>query len=173
MVELNAGSFSVRLAGIDAPECSHFGKPGQPFSAEARAFLENLVRGRPGYIVPHSVDQYQRLIASVYVKRAPGFSNLFGLLPAGYENASLAMARAGLATVYRGTGAEYGGAKAELEAAERVAKRALRGMWKQRDSYESPAAYKRRLRDSSPVVRNAPSAGKAPQKNVRWWRRWF
>lgn len=39
-------TISVRLAGADAPESSHFGKPAQPFSKEAKEELEKLVLGR-------------------------------------------------------------------------------------------------------------------------------
>ena len=29
-------TISVRIAGVDAPECAHFGQPGQPFGPEAK-----------------------------------------------------------------------------------------------------------------------------------------
>jgi len=29
-------TIGIRLAGVDAPECAHFGQPGQPFGEEAK-----------------------------------------------------------------------------------------------------------------------------------------
>ncbi|SPO21974.1 uncharacterized protein UTRI_01961_B [Ustilago trichophora] len=37
-------TISVRIAGVDAPESAHFGKPAQPFSKEAKAFLTSMVQ---------------------------------------------------------------------------------------------------------------------------------
>lgn len=34
--EAEGQTFGVRLAGIDAPECAHFGNPDQPFGPEAK-----------------------------------------------------------------------------------------------------------------------------------------
>ena len=33
-------TIGVRLAGVDAPECAHFGKEGQPFGEEAKYGLD-------------------------------------------------------------------------------------------------------------------------------------
>lgn len=61
---------------------------------------------------------------------------------------SLALLKAGFATVYTGKDAEYGRLKECYSAAEEKARLKGRGMWKQlkTDSYESPADYKRRTK---------------------------
>lgn len=90
----------------------HDGNPAQPFANEARDYLSKLVKDRKLIIKLHSVDQYSRAVASVYVKRCFFFR----------RNLSLAMVEAGLATVYRESGAQYGGIRDELDSAEANAK---------------------------------------------------
>ena len=59
------------------------------------------------------------------------------------SNVSLAMTKAGLATVYDRTGAVFGGIKDQLVKAEQVAKGKRIGMWSQDpDKYESPMDFK-------------------------------
>ncbi|CAD6574725.1 MAG: putative endonuclease lcl3 [Cyphobasidiales sp. Tagirdzhanova-0007] len=131
-------TISIRIAGVDAPECAHFGKPAQPFSEEALSLLTDMVLHRNVKIEMLSKDQYARIVSMVYV-RNPIWWPL-------RKNVSLEMLKAGLAEVYVNSGAEYGTiGKAKLEAAESKAKRKKRGMWSQKASkYESPAEYKRR-----------------------------
>lgn len=88
------------------------GTASQPFAEEARDFLRELVLGKTIHVRLHSIDQYSRLVASVYVKR-------FLFLR---KNVSLALVDAGLATVYRAKGAEYGNIREDLEAAESAAR---------------------------------------------------
>lgn len=49
-------TISVRIAGVDAPESAHFGKPAQPFSKEAKAFLTSMVQSpsSPDNLTPPS-----------------------------------------------------------------------------------------------------------------------
>lgn len=42
----NSKTISVRLAGADAPELAHFGKPAQPFAKEAKEELQKIVLGK-------------------------------------------------------------------------------------------------------------------------------
>lgn len=56
-------TLSIRLAGADAPESSHFGKPEQPFAKEAKEELEKLVLGKTVWCQVAHVDQYQRLVS--------------------------------------------------------------------------------------------------------------
>lgn len=117
----------VRLAGIDAPECAHFGKPAQPFSSEALAWLESYILGRRVRAHIYRRDQYERVVATVYVRK-PLF---FGLLRR-RRDVGLEMLREGLATTYEGKiGAEFGGEKMErrYRDAEEEARRRGRGMW--------------------------------------------
>ncbi|RKP18353.1 staphylococcal nuclease, partial [Rozella allomycis CSF55] len=91
-------TMNIRLAGIDAPEMSHFGKTAQPFSKEAMEFLNKLTKDRYAIIKPLRLDRYSRLVAMVYVRK--------GLI---IKNVSLDMIRAGYATIYSGIDAEYDG----------------------------------------------------------------
>ncbi len=136
--ELRNNTISVRLAGVDAPECAHFGQPAQPYGPEARAWLRKYLLGKCVTIELHSRDQYQRAVCSAWVRR--GFV---------HTNVSLALVQAGYATIYRSMGAEYGGILSTLESAERRAKRRRRGMWAQRRKrYVSPGEFKRQQKQA-------------------------
>ena len=78
----------MRIAGIDAPECAHFGRASQPFSGDALAWLRAALAGRRVRARLHSVDQFGRVVASVTVRR--------GLWR---RDVGLEMLRAGMATV--------------------------------------------------------------------------
>lgn len=107
-----SNTIRIRLAGIDAPEISHNGNPAQPFAEEARDFLAKLVKNKTLIVKLHSVDQYDRVVASVYIRQFWFFK----------KNLSLSLVENGLATVYRAQGAQYGGIKSALESAETQAK---------------------------------------------------
>lgn len=109
---LRQETINVRLAGVDAPEMGHFGAPRQPYASEAKAYLAQLTEGRPACVRLHRVDQYARAVATVSVRT--GFFR--------WKNVSLEMARAGYATLYTSAGAEYGGIRAQLDAAEQRAR---------------------------------------------------
>lgn len=136
----------VRLAGIDAPEMAHFGRPAQPFSKDAHTWLTDFVLGRRAraHVLRH--DQYKRVVATVYIRRWLFFRRDVGLQ----------MLRNGWATVYEAkTGAEYGGDKLERKYrdAEALAKKKGRGLWKglkgrkAAASWESPRDYKNRMKE--------------------------
>ncbi|CEH19445.1 mitochondrion protein [Ceraceosorus bombacis] len=154
-------TLSVRMAGADAPESGHFGKEAQPFAKEAKEEMKRLVEGKTVWCEVAHVDQYKRLVATPYVLRFP---YIFGR-----TNVSLRMVKLGLATVYTQSGAAYANARwwqrlfrsaskekkgketswglRQLEKAEKKAKSAKRGMWSLGDRLESPADYKRRLKE--------------------------
>ncbi|KAL1956875.1 hypothetical protein VTO42DRAFT_6723 [Malbranchea cinnamomea] len=143
--ELKQQTIHVRLAGIDAPELSHFGRPAQPFAKEAHTWLTNFLLNRRVRAYILSRDQYQRVIATVYVRRWWFFR----------QDVGLQMLRKGLATVYEAkTGAEFGGEKMEQKyrAAEALAKKKGKGMWKgfkmkkNLAAWESPREYKSRMK---------------------------
>jgi endonuclease YncB( thermonuclease family) len=81
----------------------------------------------------HKRDIYERIVATVYVRR------YFIRRDVGLE-----LIKRGLATVYEAkSGGEYGGMKEVYEKAEAKAKRKRKGMWSIRASaFESPRAYK-------------------------------
>ncbi|KAJ2590021.1 putative endonuclease lcl3 [Coemansia sp. RSA 1722] len=128
-------TISVRLSAVDAPEVSHFGKPAQPLSKEAKDYLASQILGKRVSIKPLSKDQYSRLVATVSYRQMLVFK----------KNAAHEMLKQGLGQLYRGGGAQYDGEKDLLESLEANAKRAKRGVWGlKKGDYESPAEYKRK-----------------------------
>jgi endonuclease YncB( thermonuclease family) len=124
----------VRIAGIDAPELAHFGKPAQPYGQEALEWLTNYLAGRRVRAYVYRADQYQRVVATAYVWK--GFIR---------RDVGLQMIRAGLATVYEAkTGAEFGDGKEEkYKKAMWWAKTRRKGMWAGGSkNFESPREYK-------------------------------
>ncbi|CAM1506635.1 Fc.00g062760.m01.CDS01 [Cosmosporella sp. VM-42] len=133
--ELKDRTISIRIAGIDAPEGGHFGKPVQPFAPESLQWLRNYILNRNIRAYVYKRDQYERIVATVYVRR------ILCRKDVGYE-----MIKSGLATIYEAkSGAEFGGKKAKYEQAEAKAKRKRKGIWSgQAADFESPREYKTR-----------------------------
>ncbi|PTB81415.1 P34-Arc-domain-containing protein [Trichoderma longibrachiatum ATCC 18648] len=133
--ELKGRTIPIRIAAIDAPEGAHFGKPAQPYAAEALQWLRNYILHRNVRAYIYKTDQYERIVATVYVRRF--------LLR---KNVGLEMIKAGLATVYEAkSGGEYGGLEERYKAAEAKARRKRRGMWAgDPKAFESPREYKTR-----------------------------
>ena len=138
---------SIRLAGIDAPECSHFGRPAQPGAQEALDWLISYVLKRRVRAYLYKRDQYERAVATVYVRR--------GLLR---RDVGLQMLKRGLATVYEAkSGAEFGDLEDKYRRAEWWAKKRKKGIWAQgKKGFESPREYKNRLGPVSLVKNEAP-----------------
>ena len=121
----------IRIAGIDAPELAHFGRPAQPHSTEALNWLETRLLGKRVRVYLHRRDQYGRAVGTVY-ERLPWYRLWKN------ENVGVDMVRAGYATVYEAKyGAEFGGAgignkddgEAALREAEAKARSSRRGIW--------------------------------------------
>ena len=125
----------VRLAGIDAPEGAHFGKPAQPYSTEALEWLKNYIMNRRVRAYIYKRDQYERVVATVWVRRF-----LFR------KDVGKEMLKAGMATVYEAKmGAEFGDFEEKYRKMEELAKKKQRGMWSSKaKDYESPRDYKTR-----------------------------
>ncbi|KAL9612576.1 MAG: hypothetical protein Q9167_002827 [Letrouitia subvulpina] len=139
--ELRDKTIHIRLAGVDAPELSHFGRPAQPFSQEAMDFLTSYILHRRVRAYIYKRDQYERAVATVYIRR--------WLLR---KDVGFEMLKRGLATVYEAkSGAEFGKLEDKYRKAEKWAKIKRKGMWagKQKD-YESPRDYKTRMTASEP-----------------------
>lgn len=126
----------VRLAGIDAPEGAHFGKPAQPYATDALAWLSDYILGRRVRAKIYKRDQYDRIVATVFVRR-------FFLR----KDVGLEMLKKGLATTYEAkSGAEFGGLEAKYKAAEAKAKAKKLGMWGGKpEHFESPRDFKTRM----------------------------
>ncbi|KAF3484130.1 uncharacterized protein GIQ15_03454 [Arthroderma uncinatum] len=138
--ELKNNTIHVRIAGIDAPELAHFGRPAQPFGQEAHTWLTNRLTGLRIRAHVYRPDQYSRVVATVYAYR-------FLFFP---QDIGLQMIREGLATVYEAkSGAEFGGAAREKKYrdAEALAKKKGKGLWKTKESstWESPREFKSRM----------------------------
>ncbi|MCJ1283688.1 putative endonuclease lcl3 [Xylographa opegraphella] len=128
-------TISIRLAGIDAPEGAHFGRPSQPGAQEALDFLTAYIQHRRVRAYVYKKDQYERAVATVYVWR-------WGLRrDVGYQ-----LLRRGLATVYEAkSGAEFGALEERYREVEGWARRKGRGIWATK-GFESPREYKERMK---------------------------
>lgn len=168
--DTHAFQISIRIAGVDAPEGAHFGRPSQPHSAEALEWLQSKILNR--YVRAHVYkrDQYDRTVATVYLRRF-----FFFRTDVGFE-----MLRQGLATTYEAkTGAEFGGEAMETKykAAEAEAKRKNIGMWRglggktkgrlgrgttrppkppSKQPFETPREFKERMRDLDKAEKGQP-----------------
>jgi len=166
--DLKDETLHIRLAGVDAPEAAHFGKPAQPYAAESLAWLREKILGKTVYCQLLRKDQYSRVVAQVYLTPRILPSFLFH-----GKNLPAEMLKAGWAVTYEQAGAEYGKLGKEgylrLEAQAKVARR---GMWKKGTHAETPAEYKRRHAASgaNTVPGEKNSAGGAPRKES-WLRR--
>ncbi|KAG9248850.1 hypothetical protein BJ878DRAFT_531607 [Calycina marina] len=132
---LKGKTIHVRLAGVDAPEGAHFGKPAQPFSKEALEWLKNYIGNRRVRAYIYKRDQYERAVATVWVRRF--------LLR---KDVGKEMLKAGMATVYEASsGSEFGEFEQQYRDAEEKAKAKKKGMWSGKaEDYESPREYKNR-----------------------------
>lgn len=129
---------------MDAPELAHWGREEQPYAKEAHEWLTNLLHNRRARAYIYRRDQYDRVVAQVYVRR--WFIR---------KDVGLEMLKAGLATVYEAkTGMEFGTSEEQYRVAEEKAKVQKVGMWakptlRQRlggsaKVVESPREYKAR-----------------------------
>ncbi|KAI5992417.1 hypothetical protein EDD15DRAFT_2168046 [Pisolithus albus] len=156
--DLKDQTIHVRIAGVDAPEGGHFGRPSQPHAEESLVWLKNRLEGRLVYCQLIRKDQYGRVVAVPLVSR-PFLSSFLGKRWA--SPLALEMLRAGAVTTYKQAGAEYGPwgretflrieAKARLTSSLVIAdlcfsnsRTTRRGMWKYGCVGETPAEYKRR-----------------------------
>ncbi|KAL5335129.1 hypothetical protein BJX70DRAFT_333354 [Aspergillus crustosus] len=143
---LREKTIHIRLAGVDAPELAHFGRPEQPFAKDAHEWLIAYLQNRRVRVYLHRPDQYQRVVGTVYVRKFLDFPIPFRRRDVSYE-----MLRRGLATVYEAkTGAEFGGEERERQYrnAEWWAKMKGNGMWKgfrKNKEFETPREYKTRV----------------------------
>ncbi|KAJ7914881.1 hypothetical protein B0H13DRAFT_2232044 [Mycena leptocephala] len=138
--DLKDKTLHIRIAGVDAPEAAHFGRPSQPFAEESLAWLRQEILGKTVYCQLLRRDQYSRIVSIVALP--PRF--LPGSWTSG-KSLSLEMLKSGWVTTYEQAGAEYGKwGKEEFIRVENEAKAARRGMWANGTTAESPSEYKRR-----------------------------
>ncbi|KAI9435460.1 hypothetical protein H4582DRAFT_1969525 [Lactarius indigo] len=151
--ELVGKTIHIRMAAIDAPERSHFGKPAQAQADEALAWLKEHVHGRRIKCQLFQRDQYGRIVALPILPRSWWWSRLGAT-----RNLPLEMVRAGWGVVYTGKGAEYGGWGQDVFlAAQAEAQAARRGIWHAGTDIETPAEYKKRHRAEQEATREDDS----------------
>ncbi|MEM8875821.1 MAG: thermonuclease family protein [Planctomycetota bacterium] len=110
----------IRLEGIDAPE------RGQAFGTRARQALSDACFGRDILVEPTGTDRYGRTIATLKIEG---------------RSINLAMVRAGMAWHYTQFSDD-----ADLAEAERAARKARRGLWRDPDPVP-PWEWRRRDRE--------------------------
>ena len=169
---LKGETIHVRIAGVDAPELAHFGKPAQPYGQEALDWLRNYLLGQRVRVRVHSRDRFDRVVANPEVRKWPLFWRT--------RDVGVEQIRVGLATVFRQGGAEYGGLKNVMEQCELQARTAKKGMWARGKALETPAEYKRRFSGDEPLTKHQESTDKSPKllkqpktrSRVLSWVRW-
>jgi endonuclease YncB( thermonuclease family) len=150
-MKLDEYTLHVRLAGMDAPECAHFGAPGQEYGPIAKEYLSNLLINHSVTIYPLHKDQYNRLVCSVYIR---AWSHWLKLVPL---NVSAHMIEQGLGVVYEGQGEVWSEGNEErnlkmkqyLMKLQQRAMQQKRGMWAKKHTSISPRDYKREIRNNS------------------------
>lgn len=145
-LKVKGNTVHVRIAGVDAPEMAHFGRPEQLYGKEALEWLRGHILHRFVRVYPYRRDQYDRVVCSVFRRKWLFFKTDVGL----------EMIKKGFATVYEAKfGSEFGNKEAEYRAAEANAKARKIGMWQEpglvgrvfgrKQSTESPREYKTRM----------------------------
>jgi endonuclease YncB( thermonuclease family) len=145
--KLSAFTLHVRLAGMDAPECAHFGMPGQPMGEEVKAWLSDFLTNKKVTIQLLRKDQYSRAVSAVYVRVWWYYLGLVRL------NVSRYMLQKGFGVAYEGEGEIYVGGskeknasvKAEYKAIEEHARKKRLGMWKDKNAV-SPRDHKKKYK---------------------------
>lgn len=142
--DLKDQTLHVRIAGIDAPEMAHFGRPSQKHGPAALEWLRRTLEGQRVRVYTLRRDQYERVVGTAFLRRSVWgmTSRLMNMaMPWSYDktqgpvfrrDVGLEMIRAGWATVYEAQyGAVFGkeGMEAVYVDAEKKAKLEGRGMW--------------------------------------------
>lgn len=142
--DLKGQTLPIRIAGIDAPERLHFGRPAQPYSDDAMYFLQLILLEKNVKIVPYLVDQYRRVVARVTVRTVFGRKDVGEL-----------MLKKGMAVVYEAkTGAQYGDREQVYRRLQDQARNHRVGLW-QSEQVLTPMEYKRHYRNQGPTTLTA------------------
>lgn len=123
--------FTVRLAGIDAPEVSGGESGGQPLGKDSRGLLNGLVKGKDVKVRTVELDPYGRMVGEIYV---------------GTKLVNMLIVEKGMAEAYRWADNRVN--KKAYRDAEKRAKLARAGVWSL-SQYESPGEFRRRTKASS------------------------
>ncbi|KAI0728826.1 SNase-domain-containing protein, partial [Fomitopsis betulina] len=138
--DLKDQTIHIRLAGIDAPEAAHFGKPAQEFAQDSLTWLKKCIEGRFVYCQLCRRDQYGRIVAHVHWK-----PRIFPSSLATGKSVQLEMLQQGWAEVYEQSGADHGSiGKDEFLRTQEQAQVSKRGIWKHGLVRQSAAEYKKK-----------------------------
>jgi endonuclease YncB( thermonuclease family) len=120
--------FMVRLVGIDSPETGGSSYIGQPFSSEAKNFLENNIAGKKVILKSYGMGGYNRQLAEVFINNI---------------NINIEILKAGLAEVYKGRPAKGINKNLYLDA-QSYAKKRHKGIWSLNSKdYKSPKQWRK------------------------------
>ncbi len=120
--------FIVRLVGIDAPETGGYSYTGQPFSMQAKKFLQDSIEGKKVALKSYGLGGYNRQLAEVFINN---------------KNINLEILKKGLAEVYRGKTAK-GIKKSLYLKAQARARKNRRGIWSlDPGEYKSPGKWRK------------------------------
>ncbi|KAG8678744.1 putative endonuclease lcl3, partial [Ceratobasidium sp. 395] len=138
--DLTNETLHIRINAVDAPEAAHFGREAQPHSAEAIEWLKKQILGKTVFCRPLRKDHHGRIVAACYLPPRLLPSNLFK-----GKHLSMEMLKAGWATVYEQSGAEYHPyTKDAFLKAEAAVRATRKGIWTKGKLAETPAEYKKR-----------------------------
>lgn len=125
----HGAQFTVRLAGIDAPElCPQDKDLAQPFSAEAKDYLQALVLNKRVSLKSYGEKRYGILWGEIFL---------------GEKKINLEMLQAGYAETYRGESPQNLDLAPYFET-EKKARAAKKGVWAQGKKYISPLTWRKR-----------------------------
>ncbi|MCK5541394.1 MAG: thermonuclease family protein [Desulfobacterales bacterium] len=120
--------FMVRLVGIDTPETGKSSYSGQPFSSEAKEFLEKNIAGQKVVLKSYGMGRYNRQLAEVFINNI---------------NINLEILKAGLAEVYKGKPAKDININHYYDAQSYAKKRQI-GIWSLNSKeYKSPKQWRK------------------------------
>ena len=184
--QLRDETVHVRIAGIDAPELAHFGRPAQPHSEQSLQWLKNQIEGRRVGVYTYCSYMFYSVVAWVALRRWWGLG--VGWPRRWQRDVGLEMVQDGWAGVYEAkTGSCFDSESGEkrLRQAENEARQKGRGMWKgvsgsvsnqrptglwariksmfgtqqENEKYESPREYKTRMKKMDEQKHSKSSPG--------------
>lgn len=145
--KLSENTIPIRLYAIDAPEIGKYGNPSMPYAEDAKDWLSDKAKGKVVKVKLLRRDQYNRVVGKVTTKRRfiPSFISR--------KDLSLGLARDGLATLYKGGGAEYDDNLLKFEKEIERARVKKLGLWRNgSDNVMDPSEYKRMIKSKPQFV---------------------
>ena len=140
----------IRCCTYDTPETPKFGSKGQPFGIEAKDELTNLLKDQIVHLKLLQKDQYNRVVACMWIHDKKFGGLLSMLLPWTKKKVYVDehMLSKGLAEVYTGGGAVYGPyGKDYYMKLQSDAQSQKIGIWSLKNR-ESAAEYKKRTKEN-------------------------